>query len=111
MAQWVKDLALSLQHLGSLLRCEFDPRPGAVGLRSGIAAVMAYVEAPARIGSLAWKLHMPWVWPEKKSEALLAPSHMEAFHVGLSAPNFSFYEFPGQKLLLFQPRFTDPYTS
>ena len=37
VAQWVKDLALSLQELGLLLWCRFDPWPE--------------------------YLHMPWVWP------------------------------------------------
>ena len=31
MAQEVKDPALSLQQLGSLLRCGFNPQPGVVG--------------------------------------------------------------------------------
>ena len=30
MAQWVKDLVLSLQWLGSLLWCRFDPWPGSI---------------------------------------------------------------------------------
>ena len=39
VVQWVKDLALSLQQLGLLLWCRFDPWPG--------------------------NYHMLWVWPEK----------------------------------------------
>ena len=41
MAQWVKDLVLSLLQLGLLLWCRFDP----------------------------WQrnFHMPWAWPSKKS--------------------------------------------
>jgi len=31
LAQWVKDLALSLQQLRMLLRCSFDPWSGIVG--------------------------------------------------------------------------------
>ena len=27
LVQWIKDPALSLQWLGTLLRCQFDPRP------------------------------------------------------------------------------------
>ena len=42
MAQWVKDLALSLQWLGSLLRRRFNPWPR--------------------------NFHMPWEWLEKKKK-------------------------------------------
>ena len=42
MAQWVKDLALSLQWLGPLLWCGFNPWPR--------------------------NFHMPWAWPKKKKK-------------------------------------------
>ena len=39
VAQWIKDLVVSLQQLGSLLQCSFDPWPG--------------------------NFHMPWAQPPK----------------------------------------------
>ena len=48
VAQWVKDPALSLQWLRSLLWCGFDPKPR--------------------------KFHMPWEWPKKKKKVFLSPS-------------------------------------
>ena len=42
MVQWVKDPALSLLWLGSMLWLGFDPWPG--------------------------NLHMPWAWPKKKKK-------------------------------------------
>ena len=44
MVQWVKDPALSLQGLGSLLWCMFDPWPG--------------------------KFHMPWEYKKKKKKEM-----------------------------------------
>ena len=45
MTQWVKDPALSLQQLGLLLWCRFDPWPG--------------------------NLHMPQVWPPQKRVSII----------------------------------------
>ena len=42
VAQWVKDLVLSLQRLGLLLWCRLDPQPG--------------------------NFHMPWVWLTRKKK-------------------------------------------
>ena len=50
MAQWVKDLTLSLW------RYRFEPWPGIVGYGCHIA------RAVAQIQSLAGNFHMPWVW-------------------------------------------------
>ena len=53
MAQWVKDLALSLLWLGSLLWHKFDPWP--------------------------WNLHMPWTWPKKQSKVKSIDSRLSAW--------------------------------
>ena len=37
MAQWVKDLTLSLLWLGSLLQCGFDPWPGKFRMLQDVA--------------------------------------------------------------------------
>ena len=56
MAQWVKDLVLSLQQLGSLLRHGFDPWPDKVGYGSSIAAAVVQITAGAQIQSLIQEL-------------------------------------------------------
>ena len=52
MAQWIKDLVLSLEYLGFLLWCRFSRWPG--------------------------YFHMPWARPQKKKEKLME-KNMHAF--------------------------------
>ena len=52
---WCSELRIQLQLLRSLQRCRFNPQPGAVPQGSGVAAVVAWVTAEARIQSLAWE--------------------------------------------------------
>ena len=56
MAQQVKDLVVSLQQLGLLLRHGFNPWLGAIGLGSGIAAAVVQVTAAVQIQSLTQEL-------------------------------------------------------
>ena len=62
MAQWVRDLALSLQWR------RFDPSPGAVGLGSSVATAVGQVTAAARVLSLAWELPYAMGVAEKKKK-------------------------------------------
>ena len=70
----VKDLALSLQWLGLLLRCGFDLWPGAVGYGSGVVSAEAWVLVEARVQSLAWCSGLK-IW------------HYHICDVGLKRPN------------------------
>lgn len=48
VAQWGKDLALSLQQFRWLLRCRYDFQPSAVGLGSGITTAAAQIQSCCR---------------------------------------------------------------
>ena len=49
VGQWVKDLVLSLQQFGSLLRQRFHPQPREVGQGFGIATAVAWLTVAAQI--------------------------------------------------------------
>ena len=56
MAQWVKDLVLSLMWLWLLLWHRFNPCPG--------------------------NLHMPWAWPKKRKEKLAHHNIVKDWWIG-----------------------------